>query len=80
MNVKNFQNLYKSNIDTRHLQTDSNFFGDLKDKILDQDEKEKCEGPLTKPECMESLKSMSPDKSPGTEGLLEVRSLLARHR
>ena len=38
---KFYKNLYKSNIDTRQLQTDSNFFGDLKDKILDPDEKEK---------------------------------------
>ena len=62
-----YKNLYKSNIDTRQLQTDSNFFSDLKDKILDPDEKEKSEGPLTKPECLESLKSMAPD-------------ILARHR
>ena len=68
---KFYKNLYKSTvtIDTRHLQTDGNFFGDLKDKTLDPDEKEKSEGTLTKPECLESLKSMAPDKSPGTDGI-----------
>ena len=66
---KFYKNLYKWTIDTRHLQTDGNFFGDLKDKTLDPDEKEKSKGPLTKPECLESLKSMAPDKSPGTDGI-----------
>ena len=64
-----YKNLYKSTIDTRHLQTDSNFFGDLKVKTLDPDEKAKSEGLLTRPECLESLKSMAPDKSPGTNGI-----------
>ena len=36
-----YKNLYKSPIDTRDLQTDSNFFGDPKDKTLDPDEKAK---------------------------------------
>ena len=36
-----YKNLYKSTSDTRHLQTDSNFFGDLKDKTLDPDERQK---------------------------------------
>ena len=66
---KFYKNLYKSTIDTRHLQTDGNFFGNFSEKTLDLDKKEKSEGPLTKTECLESLKSMAPDKSPGTDGI-----------
>ena len=37
--------------------------------FLNLEKKEKSEGPLTKPECLESLKSMAPNKSPGRDGI-----------
>ena len=33
------------------------------------DENENCECPLTKAECLQTVKSMEPDKTPGTDGL-----------
>ena len=36
---------------------------------LDAEEQKLCEGKLTKKECLEALKSMDSDKSPGTDGL-----------
>ena len=38
-------------------------------KILDSDEKEDCEGLLTKAECLQAVKNMEPDKTLGTDGL-----------
>ena len=37
--------------------------------LLDNDENESCEGPLTKAEWLETVKNMEPDKTPGTDGL-----------
>ena len=36
---------------------------------LDEQSKNECEGLLTDVECLESLKTMASNKSPGTEGL-----------
>ena len=36
---------------------------------MNLDEKEKCEGMLTKAECLQALKSMKPRKTPGSDGL-----------
>ena len=36
---------------------------------MNNDERLLCEEELRKNECLESLKSMTPDKSPGTDGL-----------
>ena len=38
-------------------------------RSLDPEEKEKCEGPLTKTECLQALKSMNWEKTPGSDGL-----------
>ena len=38
-------------------------------KSLNLEEKEKCEGMLTKAECLQALKSMNPEKTPGSDGL-----------
>ena len=38
---------------------------------LDQHAQEGCEGPLTKEECLSSLKTMASDKTPGTDALPE---------
>ena len=45
------------------------FFSDESNAKLDQHAQEKCEGPLTKEECLNSLKTMASDKTPGTDGL-----------
>ena len=37
--------------------------------MLDSDEKEDCEGLLTKAECLQAVKNMEPDKTPGSDGL-----------
>ena len=48
----------------------SNFFPENSPrKILDSDEKKDCEGLLTKAECLQAVKNMEPDKTPGTDGL-----------
>jgi len=36
---------------------------------LNLDKKEKCEGMLTKAECLQALKGMKPGKTPGSDGL-----------
>ena len=38
-------------------------------EILDEQSQKECEGLLTDAECLESLKTMAPNKSPGTDGL-----------
>ena len=48
----------------------SSFFGNTASKSLNLDEKEKCEGVLTKAECLQALKSMKHGKTPGSGGLL----------
>ena len=37
--------------------------------MLNSEDKEKCEGLLTKEECLQALKVMSPNKTPGSDGL-----------
>ena len=37
--------------------------------MLDEQEQNECEGLLTEAECLESLKSMESNKSPGSDGL-----------
>ena len=37
--------------------------------MLDEQEQNECEGLLTEVECLESLKSMESNKSPGSDGL-----------
>ena len=46
-------------------QNNFNFFEDT--YILNADEKESCEGLLSKLECLQALKSMEPEKTPGSE-------------
>ena len=57
-----YKNLYSSHTDAQHVE-DSNFFSKT------QPEKEDCEGVLTKPECLQAVKNMKPEKTPGTDGL-----------
>ena len=45
------------------------FVGNTASRSLNLEEKEKCEGMLTKAECLQALKSMKLGKTPGSEGL-----------
>ena len=45
------------------------FFPDGNNLILNEQEQKHCEGLLTASECLESLKSMESNKSPGSDGL-----------
>ena len=45
------------------------FFGNTVSKSLNLEEKEKCEGTLTKAECLQALKSVKPGETPGSDGL-----------
>ena len=38
-------------------------------KFLNEEEKSGCKGLLNRKECLEALKSMAPEKTPGTDGL-----------
>ena len=63
-----YQNLYASrapDISTH----DAFFFPEESTVKLDQHAQEECERPLTKEECLNSLKTMASDKTPGTDGL-----------
>ena len=45
------------------------FFPDGNTLILNEQQQKQCEGFLTASECLESLKSMESNKSPGSDGL-----------
>ena len=70
LNAKPFTEIFivpKQTIIIRELRT--YFFGDASPKSLNLEEKEKCEGMLTKAECLQALKSMKSGKTPGSDGL-----------
>ena len=48
---------------------DNIFFPEGNDCNINDIEREQCEGPLTVAECLESLKTMDSNKSPGTDGI-----------
>ena len=63
------QNLFSSKVATDN-QDGAFFFPQQEDRtVLNSDEQSFCEGELSIKECLEALKSMVPDKSPGTDGL-----------
>ena len=37
--------------------------------MLNPEDKEKCEGLLAKEECLQAMRDMSPNKTPGSDGL-----------
>ena len=47
----------------------STLFSELSSASLTNEEQNLCEGPLTQTECLEALKKMESDKTPGTDGL-----------
>ena len=62
-----YRNSYSSktnSLDSSHL-----FFDATGLQSLDPEEKEKYEGPLTKTECLQELKCMNWEKTPGSDGL-----------
>ena len=62
-----YRNIYSSK--TKSLDSGHLFFDAMGLPSLDPEEKEKCEGPLTKTECFQALKSMNGEKTPGSDGL-----------
>ena len=64
-----YQNLQSSKVATNN-QDEAFFFPQQENRtVLNSDEQPLCEGELSIKECLEALKSMVPDKSPGTDGL-----------
>ena len=48
----------------------SSIFPKTNQNMLSPEDKEKCEGLLTKEECLQALKDMSLNKTPGSDGLI----------
>ena len=64
-----YQNLYSTLYDQPNLRNEDTFFSKNFTEGLDEQSKNECEGLLTDVECLESLKTMASNKSPGTDGL-----------
>ena len=64
-----YQNLYSTLHDQPNLRNEDIFFPKNFTEGLDEQSKNECEGLLTDVECLESLKTMTSNKSPGTDGL-----------
>ena len=64
-----YRNIYSSKADYDNSRINDLFFGNTSSKSVNLEEKEKCEGMLTKAECLQALKSMKPEKTPGSDGL-----------
>ena len=65
-----YQYLYSCKVGTDNQEGALLFPQQENRKVLNNDEQFLCEGELGKNECLEALKSMAPDKSPGTDGLV----------
>ena len=61
-----YKNLYTSK---KSDSLQSTLFSELSSVSLTNEEQTLCEGPLTQTECLEGLKKMESDKTPGTDGL-----------
>ena len=65
-----YKDLYKSHVSEQQFEPSYlNFVEDTTANTLSADEKESCEGLISKSECLEALKSMEPDKTPGSDGI-----------
>ena len=64
-----YKKIYSSKIDAQEIERNKLFFGESTTKSLDPQDREKCEGLLTKMKCLQALKSMEPNKTPGSDGL-----------
>ena len=67
-----YRNLYYSRTDTDYILNNKSFFENSTKKALDNDARQTCEGLLTKSECLQALKNMEPDKTPGSDGIPAV--------
>ena len=64
-----FKDLYSSKMKTDSILPETNLFFSENDTVLSNEEGYSIEGLLTEQECLNALKEMEPDKSPGTDGL-----------
>ena len=64
-----YRDIYSSKADCDNSRINDLFFGDTSPKSSNVEEKEKCEGVLTKAECLQALKSIKSRKTPGSDGL-----------
>ena len=64
-----YGNLYSSKVDDENAETHCHFTQQPNVKCLNNSDKLFCEGALNRKECLDALKSMKGDKSPGTDGL-----------
>ena len=62
-----YRNIYSSKTDYDDSRINDLFFGSTGSKSLNSKEKVKCEGMLTKAECLQALKSMKPGKTLGSD-------------
>ena len=61
--------VYSSNNGSQSERADKVIFKTQMEKKLSQTEQDPCEGLLTKTECLEALKNMECNKTPGSDGL-----------
>ena len=65
-----YKNIYSSSVQRGDCKETQNiFFPKTNLNMLTPENKEKCEGLLTKEECLQALKDMSLNKTPGSDGL-----------
>ena len=65
-----YTNIYSSSFQGGDCnETQTIFFPKTNQNMLTPEDKEKCEGLLTKEECLQDLKDMSLNKTPGSDGL-----------
>ena len=64
-----FINLYTSNRNVHNLINRYDFFKHENDTVLNDEERNNCEGLLTERECLAALKTIELGKTPGSDGL-----------
>ena len=67
-----YKNLYSeklNNIEANYIDSSNLFIDNNPMPMLNREEKQKCEEPVTKAEILKSLKNLSSGKTPGTDGL-----------
>ena len=66
-----YTNIYSSSFQSGDCnETQNIFFPKANQNMLTPEDEEKCEGLLTKEECLQALKDMSLNKTPGSDGLI----------
>ena len=69
-----YKNLYESKVTVTNFLDKSAFFDDENDRALKDYERNACEGKLNENEALDALKTMEPEKTPGTDGLPAAES------